>query len=186
MTYLKPKKWYWKPLIWTARCQRKSIYDQFFKYGVRMFDIRVRFTKTGDITFAHGPIEFKGDVHLTMSLLNSYAESVDTPVYCRVMLESNSEMKDQSLQDEHFSYFCENLEEDYPIIKFFGGNRKYDGKVIYHFKTKYPSIEGKYSSVVGSKIDDIYPYLYAKLYNKKNIQNSTTRDILLIDFVDIR
>ena len=183
MTYLPVKQWYFKPLFWTARCQAKTLAEQF-EAGVRLFDFRVRFDENGDLTFAHGPIKFKGSVYSSINYLNILAKTVDEPIYARVILESNSKMKDQDLQEEHFRYFCESLEEDYKRITFFGGNRKYDWKKIYDFKTEEPSLDDKYSSTTKwLPIDDIWPWLYAKFNNKKNLNNGTDKDVLFIDFI---
>ena len=70
------------------------------------------------------------------------------------------------------------LEEKYPNIKFCNGRRKYDWKVLYDFKYSEPNMIELYSSVTSlfksdSKIlrvlDDWWPWLYARLRNKKNL-----------------
>lgn len=180
MTYLPVKQWYFKPLFWTARCQSKNIEGQFFS-GARLFDIRVRFDKNGDLTFAHGPIEFKGNVNEALEELNTLAEG--HKVYVRTILESNTRMKDQDLQEEHFRYFCDNIQEEYTNLTFFGGNRKYDWKVVYDFNVQEPTLDDKYSSTTGTKIDDLWPWFYAKTHNKKLLKNGTDKDVLFIDFI---
>lgn len=180
MTYLPVKQWYLKPFFWTARCQSNTLWDQFCK-GARLFDIRVRFDKNGDITFAHGPIEFVGNVYDVLEDLDSWSRNCI--VYVRIILESNSPMKDQELQEEHFKYFCNNIVNTYTNLIFFGGNRKYDWKVVHDFGVQEPTLDDKYSSTTGSKIDDLWPWLYARLNNKSNIQNGTNKDVLFIDFI---
>ena len=194
MSYLPVRQWYLKPFWWMARCQSKTLMEQFCTYEVRLFDIRVRFDKKGDLVFAHGPIEFKGS--LDLSHLNYYPERTGRPIYVRLILESNKPMKDQELQEEHFRYFCEDIQKEYPNITFFGGNRKYDWKEIYHFDTDV-QLKDLYSSTTNifggpkdhwtAKLDDLWPWLYAKLRNKKNIRNHKDEDgILFIDYVNIR
>lgn len=180
MTYLPIKQWYFKPLFWTVRCQSKSIREQFYS-GARLFDIRVRFDEDRDITLAHGPIEFKGDVYEALEYLDSRA--VEDSIYVRIILESNSPMKDQDLQEEHFRYFCKNIQEDYTNLTFFGGNRKYDWRVIYNFNTIEPTLDDRYSSTTGTKLDDLWPWLYAKLHNKNLLKAGTNKDVLFIDFI---
>ena len=79
---------------------------------------------------------------------------------------------------------------------FFGGNRKYDGKVVYNFKTAYPSLIDLYSSVTSlfdndnkylRVLDDWFPRLYALLKNKKNLKEyvDTEDTYLFYDFVNI-
>lgn len=180
MTYLPVKKWYMNAIKWAAKCQNRNFYEQW-KNGARMFDLRVRFDREIPY-FCHGPVEFKGDVLGTLENIYWLSEKND-PIHVRIMLESNSEMKDQKSQEINFNSFCSYIKYKYDTIIFIGGNRKYDGKVIYNFYNPTPTIEGKYSSAVGSKIDDIFPYFYAKLNNKKNIKKGTDKDFLMIDFV---
>ena len=92
--------------------------------------------------------------------------------------------------------FLVELKQKYPNIKFFGGNRKYDGKVVYNFKTAYPSLIDLYSSVTSlfdndnkylRVLDDWFPRLYALLKNKKNLKEyvDTEDTYLFYDFVNI-
>jgi len=208
MSYLPVRQWYLKPFWWTARCQSKTLSEQYRYYEVRLFDFRIRFDKNGDLVFAHGPIEFKGDPRDYLDELNKLARMLDAihckdgvvilspSVYVRLILESNKPMKDRELQEEHFRYFCEDIQKEYPNITFFGGNRKYDWKEIYHFDTDV-QLKDLYSSTTNifggskdhwtAKLDDLWPWLYAKLRNKKNIRNHKDDDgILFIDYVNIR
>lgn len=190
MSYLPVRQWYLKPFFWTARCQNKTLWDQYC-CGAQLFDIRIRFTKSAQPIFAHGPIEFKGDVLTVLEDLDSWAQ--DGKVYMRIILESNSPMKDQDTQELLFQEFCEYAIHKYTNIIFFGGNRKYDWKEIYKFDVQAPSLDDKYSSTtelfggshgsLRAKLDDIFPWLYARLNNKKNIKKGTDKDCLLIDFV---
>lgn len=195
MSYSPVKQWYLRPLKWAFKCQSKDLFYQIIDYGVRLVDFRVRFDKNGDLHFAHGLAFFKEDVNEALKLLALLAQIVPEQLYCRVILESNKEMKDQALQEEHFRYFCEEIQAKYPAIRFFGGNRKYDWKVVYDFNTEEPTLDDKYSStteLLGGKhgslrarIDDIFPWLYARLHNKKNRIEGTKKDFLFLDFVNI-
>jgi hypothetical protein len=50
-----------------------------------------------------------------------------------------------------------------------------------------PTCEENYSSVMPPKwLDDWFPWLYAKLNNRKILSKGTDKDILLIDFVNIK
>lgn len=197
LTYLSVRQWYYKPFKFVAKCQSKPIYEQFCDYGVRVFDIRIRF-KNGEPIVAHGPIEFKCDVLDYIEQINNLADKVfflNQPVYVRLILESNKKMKDQSKQQLLFYEFCEYCLANYKNIRFFGGNRKYDWEKIYLFKDDIELID-KYSSTTSifggkkdnfiAKIDDFWPWLYAKLYNKKNYAKYDGTGVLFLDFVNIK
>lgn len=196
MSYMPPRQWWAKILKFTAKCQSKSLHDQLYKYGCRVFDFRVRYTKTGDLVFAHGPIEFHGHVKTYIKELDAYAKDFNEPIYARIILESNSPMKDQELQEEHFIYFCEDIQKECKNLIFFGGRRKYDWAKLYEFYTVEPELDDKYSSTTNpfgertntfwDKIDDLWPWLYARTHNKKNIKNHTGDKCLFLDFVNIR
>lgn len=183
MTYLKPVKWYMYPFRFMARCQSKTIKEQYSKYNARMFDLRVYF-KDGVPRFRHGLITYKGDVFNVLNYLNSKKD-----VEVRMILEDT---KADLYQEEAFKSFCAFIVKNYDSIKFFGGRRKSDWKVIYDFNY-YPTYLDKYSSVnnettnyTGTVLDDWFPWIYAKFHNKKNIKEGTTRKYLFIDFVNIQ
>ena len=86
---------------------------------------------------------------------------------------------------------------EYTKIKFFGGNRKFDWKRLFNFKNDDEQLIDLYSSTTtlfksDNKflriIDDLYPWLYAKLMNKKHYQkyNDEKDKWLFIDFVNIK
>lgn len=185
MTYLPPKKWYMYPFKFVAKCQSSTIEEQYEKYSIRMFDIRISFDKeTGKPEFRHGLISYKGNVDKVFEYLNSKGK-----VYVRLILEEYKEDKTR-LQEDKFYLYCIKWEKKYPNIKFFGGIRKRDWKEIYHFKYN-PRYEDKYSSnnkngTTGTIMDDWFPWLYARFNNKKNIKKGTDKPWLLIDFVNIK
>lgn len=197
LTYLPVRHWYHKPIKFMAKCQSKKIQDQFHDYNIRFFDFRVRF-KSGEPVIAHGPIEFKGDVFDYLNYLNTQAQVNNINVYVRLILESNKPMKDQDSQELLFQEFCEYVVNKYTNLTFFGGRRKYDWKILYDFYVE-PDILDKYSSTTNifglskdhwtAKIDDLWPWLYAKLYNKRNIKryiDNKDTSILFIDYINIR
>lgn len=195
MSYQPPKKWWAKLLKFTAKCQSAKLEDQLKKYNCRVFDFRVRWSDNGDLVFAHGPIEFHGHVMTYLRFLNFMAKDINEPIYARIILESNSPMKDQDEQEEQFIRFCKKIQDEFQRITFFGGRRKYDWAKLYEFYTVEPELDDKYSSTtelfggkhgsLRAKLDDIWPWLYAKLHNKKNRKIGTTKDCLFLDFVNI-
>lgn len=187
MSYLTPKNWFYKLIAFTARCQSKSIQEQYEKYGVRLFDLRFRFNKKGEISFAHGTVEYKGNKDFILSIFEYLNSVKDTTVIIRY------ENKEGEFEKE-FKEWCKYLEKTYTNIRLTGGINKWKGKHVYKFKNSFPSVEDKYSScnvnepgkpVTGTIIDDLCPIMYAKANNRKNRLAGTIKDYLLIDFVEI-
>lgn len=183
MSYLPPRKWWMYPFRFMARCQSKSIEEQYEKYGIRMFDLRISFRKLLP-EFRHGAIAYKGDVCKVLDYLNSKRD-------CKVRLILEEYLNDKTqYQEDMFKVFATNCEHIYENIMFFGGVRKRDWKEIYKFKYS-PSYDNKYSSdntngTTGTILDDWFPWLYARLNNKKNISKGTDKPWMFIDFVNIR
>lgn len=178
MSYLPVKKWYLAPFKFMAKCQSLPLYEQYNK-GVRMFDIRVSFNKDNQPIFKHGIMEFEGDVYNVLSYLNSFKDTI----YIRTILEEN---KYDYHKEELFIEFCEVIEKTFKNLKFFAGNRKYDWMVLYRFKTKDPNIEQPISSMNGSKLNSLWPWLYAKLHNKKSYNKAKKNKWILMDFIEIK
>lgn len=175
MSYLPPKKWYLKPFKFMAKCQNLSILEQY-NLGARMFDIRIAF-KNFIPEFRHGSMAFEGKVETILEALNSLGD-----VYVRLILEINKNTK--GIQEELFIMKCKEWEKEYPNIKFFCGRRKYDWKQLYKFKLDDINIIQKVSSMTGTKLDDLFPWLYARLFNKKNYNNWDAKEWLLLDFIE--
>lgn len=177
MTYLKPKKWYLYPFQFIARCQNLTIQEQYNK-GIRTFDIRISYDKNNIAEFRHGLISYKGNVYSILEWLNSQRD----PIKVRILLE---ELKESSLKE---TLFIKDLHEWitlFPNISFYEGRRKFDWKQL----ITLPSLETVQliSSMQGNKIDDLWPWLYAKLHNKKNVKQYFDCDkLVLLDFIEIQ
>lgn len=179
MTYLPPLKWWMAPFKFMAKCQSENISDQYNKYGVRLFDLRIKFYN-GKPKFAHGSMLYKGDVYETLRWIDSLKG-----IYVRIILEENTYNK-KTDQAEEFKCFCKKIEANYRNIIFFGGNRKCNWERLYQFTNADPSLDDKYSSTTGTKLDDWWPWPYAAAHNADNIKVGTDKDFLFIDFVNIR
>lgn len=178
LTYLPVLKWWMKPIKFMAQCQETSIEEQYNKYNVRLFDIRIFFINKKPI-IAHGAIKFKGDIYNILNWING----LDDIIYTRIILEENH--PNETDEDEKlFKEFCYEIENKYRNIKFFGGRRKYDWLVLFQFKNEDPSLDDKYSSTTWKIYDDWFPRLYAITHNKKNKLLGTNKDFLFIDFVN--
>lgn len=181
-TYLKVRQWWMRPFAWMARCQRTDIGTQYIS-KVRMFDLRLRFHVKEPIV-CHGLVEYE----LSEKQLYAIIDGLNAAdgVYMRVVLETK---KADKIQDTAFYFFCKHLEEKYPNIRFFGGNNRADWECknpIYRFDTAIPDIEHRYSSTMRPFFDDLWPWIYARLHNRKNIEKGTDKEWMMIDFVDIR
>ena len=175
MTYLNPKKWYLYPFQFIARCQSLTIKEQFEK-GVRLFDIRISYTKDKELEFRHGALAYKGDVLSILDWLNSQ----NTPIKIRILLES---FKEDPITESLFVKDIYKFQTLFPNLSFFEGRRKYDWKQLIPLPTL--EVAQLVSSMQGNKIDDLWPWLYAKLHNKKNLKKQYNTDIL-IDFIEIQ
>lgn len=192
---MKPSKWWMKLLNFASKCQDVSIVEQFLDYNVRYFDLRIRFDKEYP-RVCHGMIEYFCTVLYT---LDELAKEAKEKVYVRVLLEQNGPRKDQRAQEWLFKKYCEDLTKlySYPNLVFVGGRRKYDWKLLYDFGNEEPTVDEQHCSTTApfswikpgtwaAKIDDFWPWLYAKLNNKKIFKRGTDKDVLFVDFVNIR
>lgn len=170
-----------RPFNFMSRCQSKSIREQFNRYNVRIFDLRVFFDRNHNPYIRHGLMDYgyRG-VEQNLSFLNSRK----TTVYVRVILESGRREYNGSAGDM-FCIYCKYLEDRYPNLKFLEGVRKFDWKRLYDFGNACPPMEADFSSVKGSKIDDLWPGLYARKHNRKAIRNCKAK-YLMLDFVEVQ
>lgn len=170
-----------RPLNFTSKCQDVDIREQYEKYKVRCFDLRVMF-KDGCITVVHNLMEYKITEMKLLDDLQWLDDHRDAAV--RVLLDVRFKKNYTSSQRGQFVDFCYDLERSYKHIKFWCGRSLYNWEVLYEFAYK-PSCEEDYSSVSSPKLlDDWCPRLYAKLNNKKIKEKGTDKDYLMIDFVN--
>lgn len=175
MTYLKPKKWYLYPFQFIAKCQNKTIEEQYEKYNVRLFDIRITYDKKGIPEFRHGSMAYKGDVYSILKYINSKEE----PVKIRILLEeSHYNPTNECLFVKDICRF----QALYPHLTFYEGRRKYDWKQIVNLPTL--EVTQIVSSMQGNKLDDLWPWLYAKQHNKENLERYKNEEYILIDFIN--
>lgn len=174
MTYLKPKKWYLYPFQFIARCQNKTIEEQYEK-GIRLFDFRITYDKNNIPEFRHGLMAYKGNVYKILECLNSKKDSIKIRI---ILEESKANISNETL----FIKDIHRFKTLYPYLTFYEGRRKFDWKKI----TDLPDLEVTQivSSMQGNKIDDLWPWLYAHFMNEKNLKlyKDTDKNIL-IDFI---
>lgn len=188
MTYLPVKNWWLYPFNWIAKCQNKSIIDQY-KAGARVFDLRVYLdTKTNIWGFAHGFVNFNTtslsivSIETICALLDKIALHDKEDIYIRLILEKYKNDK----ECERFKNLCEVLERIFTNIKFFGGNRKLDWKKLYTFKNDIPdNLNNQWVSSMAKDVrwyERICPRLYAKRMNKVN-KEQMKEVVNLFDFI---
>lgn len=182
MTYLNPKKWWMRIFKSIYQCQTKSITQQL-EEGVRYFDVRISFDKNGIDELRHGLVAFKGDILVTLGILNNFSYSLKclsnkNKIIVRIVLEKVNDELDYTL----FRNFCKRIEEKYPYVTFTCGEDKKTKEVIYDFKNFEPVTE-MYGSVRGKGLERIFPKLYAKRYNKELKEQYKDSKYLMLDFI---
>ena len=183
-SYLPPRRWWMRPIAFMARCQRIDIKEQYEKYGVRCFDLRVRFNKYGLGIIAHGIVEYCFTASKLYEDLAWLDEKGDA--YVRVINEVRTMKQYKNRKGYLFRHFCERLEQDYRGIHFWCGRELFCWGYDYSFSGIEPTCDEKYASVCPPKlIDDWWPWFFARRKNRDIFAAGTKKDILLIDFVDI-
>lgn len=81
-SYLKPTKWWMRLFTTWAKCQDKTIIEQY-NAGVRYFDIRIAFKKDGSVRLVHNLVDY----HPT-NLFEALRTLKNKPdVYLRILLD---------------------------------------------------------------------------------------------------
>ena len=183
-SYLPPRKWWMYLIKFTAKCQNVSIVDQYNRYGVRCFDLRIRFDKKELPVICHGIVEYKYSYEELLEDLKWLQSKGDVVV--RLLLELRGIKRDKWIRQKQLfnTFYNTILKIFFPNIEFIKGRSLPDwDKVI---KIKDGNETEDYASVSNPKyIDDWIPILYALWHNKIARNRGTDRDILLLDFIDI-
>ena len=138
MTYMKPRTQAMLVMWPFAKCQSMT-YTEQYDFGVRFFDLRIRFID-GVPYFAHGEVEFaEVDAYTVLDYLNKKGD-------CSVNFVLENTSKIGETQHEAFKALCKEVTEKYKNIHFIGGWTKYPGDhpVIYNFNTPSVAREERY------------------------------------------
>lgn len=139
MTYMKPCGDAKMLAMWPfAKCQGMT-YTQQYDFGVRFFDLRIRFID-GTPYFAHGEVVFcEVDAYTVLDFLNRKGGCV-----VNMCLENTEKIGET--QHEPFKALAKECEEKYPNVEFCGGWTKYPGDhpTIYNFKGTTTQREERY------------------------------------------
>ena len=181
-SYLKPKHWWLRTFAFMAKCQSVNIRQQYLKYDVRCFDLRVSFSHV-KIILAHGFMKYDYSEEALWEDLQWINDKKDCCI--RILHEARNK-KDACKNIGYFREFCFKVARKYPNIKFWGGKNLYDWNTDFEFIYR-PSCREMYSSVRPPKLlDDWFPWLYAHLRNLHIRKTEIKEEILLIDFVNIK
>ena len=181
-SYLTPRKKWMKLLKFTAQCQNIDIKTQYERYGVRCFDLRLRFDNDGRMYIVHGLVEYDYSYPQLLSDLSYLNHKGDC--YVRVIHDVRTKCSYTPLKVCYFVNRCEYIKSAFSDIKFWCGENLYNHNEDYEF-INHLTCDEYYSSVRFPKlIDDWFPKLYAKINNKKIIKKGTDKDILMIDFIN--
>lgn len=182
-SYLPAKHWWMRPFSFMAKCQSADIKTQYGKYNVMCFDLRIRFGKNGKFLVSHGYVDYQ----ICYSELMEDLKWLDSRgCYVRVIHEVRTKKNYTQENIENFRTECERLVKMFPNIGFWCGRNLYNWKQDYSFPEEVSCYE-RYGSV--SKLKYLigwWPWLYAKIYNRKIMEQGTFHDILLIDYVNIQ
>lgn len=189
LTYLKPTKWWMRLFNFIAKCQNKTIKEQYEDYNVRMFDFRIDFNKNNNILIKHGLAVYNISTEKLMNIFE-YLNNKKGVKYINIVFECSPEesINLPKWKEECFKSFCEFIENNYKNIRFIGGDVKYSWYKLYRFKNKHnpPSISKFASSATKNKFDDLWPWLYAKIHNKESLKENRNNKYIWLDFVNIQ
>lgn len=203
-SYRSPKKWYMRPIKFMAKCQAYDYKTQHEKFGVDCFDLRLFWDEDGNLEFRHGPFSYDAS---DFDEILRYCE--DNDILLRVLFEERLFPKSLAVISQKmnmrqlFKDTCAYIEENYPKIRCFRGvNCGNFSETLHTFKDSSKYIEdGWYSSVTSlfksenkilRVIDDFWPWLYARLKNRKNRKMFEEKyadkenAVVLFDFVHIK
>lgn len=186
-SYLPVRKWWMRPLNFIARCQNKTIYQQYHM-GVRMFDLRLRWDKDfEEFVTAHGIVTYRDAYKVQLDALNFTAELEKQPIHIRVLLEDSG--REDITIDGYFAQQCRDLQKRFEKLTFIGGwpARKRWRQKLFNFGTEEPSIDEQHVSVSG-KWWQLVPKRWAKKNNKsvriiKEEVETIKSDFLMLDFI---
>lgn len=170
LTYLCPQ-WYLRPFAWVGRCQNLTL-EQQLNYGVRYFDIRVKFMKDGRIVSGHGLLTYTVNIADVLYLL-------DLKKDCTVRLTLENRNNNGR---ERFREFCKEVPMEFPNIEFVGGYVKGTWENI--GQLGWESCLEEYWTF-SWKHPIPFPYMYAKRNNKGYV-NVGAWNFLMLDFINVR
>ncbi len=186
-SYLRPMQWWLRPFAFVARCQSKTLEEQFGA-GVRIFDLRLRREKDGGWVISHNAFVYARGfetIECIMDRLDDMARESDLPVCVRVLHEVRNRRQEKYSSGIDFNIMCDWLNRAYRNIRFFGGQRVMDWRQDYVFSQQneidYTEL---HASMRWPKWLHWWPWLYARMYNERNEREYADKDMVaFVDFV---
>lgn len=179
LSYMRPRQWWLRPFAWMARCQDLTIKQQW-DYGVRYFDIRVKYDKNGIAKSGHGIMSYDVLVDDILGLIDRYAfESKETAVVRLFHENSRKYPNDYTLM---FQRLCRWAVERFPHIRFIEGGRRYD------YKSYLPNDERQrvcYAEYYKKKLCIPWPKHWAKKHNDVLHRGDNAEEWSIYDFVEL-
>lgn len=180
-SYHRARQWWFRPLAWMAKCQRMPIATQYDVFGVRCFDLRIRFRASGELAVAHGLVEY--DVRLSrlwddLAWLNERGD-----VQVRIIHEVRHRRHHTEEQKRRFVRLTHALTQRYGDIRWWCGRNLADWTKDYPFADD-PTCAERYASVCRRWMG-WWPWFWAYRHNREVRSDHYNEDILLIDYVDI-
>lgn len=202
LSYIRPTKWWQRLINFTSQCQSYDIPTQY-EYGVRLFDIRLRFKyPTINIpecyaTSGHGLVDYPENVNSVLSYLNSLSTDED-PIYVFLCLENKKCEEDKDFLK--FKRAVKSYQKRYENLHFCGGFVKHPWRKLIDVgdPDDQPIIEQRnweflnftYDVPIKEKIKRFFanlfhfsPRYWAKKNNKKYKSAGTSAEFLMLDFV---
>ena len=173
LSYLKPQ-WWLRPFAWVGRCQSLTI-EQQLEYGVRYFDIRLKF-KEGDwiADSGHGLLTYSCSMYYLIGLIDKHKSCI-----VRLTMENKKASDEKKF---NFRIYCQELKKEFTNITFVGGYQKGTWEHLYDFGNDIPVCE-KYWTY-SKKRRFPFPKLYACL-NNKEYKKIGTDGYLMLDYVQL-
>lgn len=173
LSYHRPQ-WWLRWLNFTAKCQDLTIEEQY-NLGVRYFDFRIRFTKSG-VCSGHGLMTYKVDFQKIFAFLNKQGD-------CIVNLVLENHFWQGSEFDMQYSVYVKQLIRAYPDIQFVGGYKKRPWTDLLHMGN-YP-VRACYEFYEGDNLKFPFPKYYAKKNNRKYWKQVDDMAYSMFDFIEI-
>lgn len=188
-SYLPVRQWWLRPFRRLAQCQEVNLEEQL-SLGTAGFDLRVRFDSDGEPHFAHGLIEYEGDVFEELLRLDIIARGVADIVchkYVRVLLETTPLMSEhqRAYQKARFWSFCDLCKDRYRHLTFWGGWPRDEWRSkVYAFGTVEPNVHEEHASVSRCRINVLRLRSWARDHNG-DIVHEHPLGYVMIDYINL-